>query len=113
MMLIKLGLVTPDVVGTHPFAEKETETQTGDVGGAVWWQDWAWGELSSSVVNPHDNCVLKMLSSDGHVLHDYTCKQEYGGEGDLEKQPPLWVPQLLAVFSPVVENLLGGKKNKH
>lgn len=47
MMLTKLGLVTTDLVQTHPFTEKEMETQRGDRGGVTWWQNWVWrGALS-------------------------------------------------------------------
>lgn len=39
VMLTKLGLVTTDLVQTHPFTEKEMETQRGDRGGVTWWQN--------------------------------------------------------------------------
>lgn len=53
MMLTKLGLVTPDLVQTHPFAEEETETQRDARGGVTCWQHWAWrGAVRYHIVPP-------------------------------------------------------------
>ena len=40
MMLTKLGLVTADLVQTHPFPDKEMETQRRGRGGVPWWENW-------------------------------------------------------------------------
>ena len=40
MMLTKLGLVTADLVQTHPFPDKEMETQRRGRGRITWRENW-------------------------------------------------------------------------
>lgn len=51
-MLMKLGLVAPDLVQTHPPTEEGAETWRGNVGGALWWQNWARGVPPRPAVKP-------------------------------------------------------------